>query len=338
LADWVGKAAFLLRPLVEALGREVMSAERLFADDTPVPVLAPGHGKTGTGRLWVYVRDDRPAGAATPPAVLFRYTPDRKGDRPAEHLRDFAGALQADGYTGFDRLYRDGAITEVACWAHVRRKFHDVHVANASPIAHEALQRIGVLYDIEAAIRGRPPDERHAVRRARAGPLIEELRLWFDATLPRLSGKSDLAGAIRYARSRWPQLCRYCDDGRLEIDNNAAERALRSVALGRKNWLFAGSDDGASYCSPHHVIDIAGRVCCRSSGSRRRDRRAAAWRRTSSRSRSAWRMIQGPPLQCWCAGRTPSAIKRRTVEVLTARIAAASWNVASPRSVRSPSR
>jgi len=164
LADRVGASSALLRPLIDALAREVMSADKLHADDTPVPVQAPGHGKTRTGRLWVYVRDDRSAGSVTPPAALFRYTPDRKGDRPAEHLKGLAGALQADGYSGFDRLYSDGSIIEVACWAHVRRKFHDVHVANASPIAREALARIGALYDIEAAVRGQPPDERQAIR------------------------------------------------------------------------------------------------------------------------------------------------------------------------------
>jgi len=244
LADWVGQTSALLRPLIDALARTVLGATKLHADDTPVPVLAPGTGKTRTGRLWVYVRDDRPAGSEDPPAALYRYTQDRKGERPAAHLKSFTGALQADGYAGFDRLYADGRINEIACWAHVRRKFHDVHVANGSPIAREALERIGALYGVEADIRGRPPDERRRVRQARAGPLIDDLQAWLDATLPKLSGKSDLAAAIRYARSRWLALCRYRDDGNLEIDNNAAERALRAVALGRKNWLFAGSDNG----------------------------------------------------------------------------------------------
>ena len=244
LADWVGQTATLLRPLIDTLACTVLGATKLHADDTPVPVLAPGTGKTRTGRLWVYVRDDRPASSETPPAALYRYTPDRKGERPAEHLKGFSGALQADGYAGFDRLYAGGRIAEVACWAHVRRKFHDVHAANASPVAREALERIGALYAVEADVRGQPPDERRRVRQARAGPLIDDLQTWLDATLPKLSGKSDLAAAIRYARSRWPALCRYRDDGNLEIDNNAAERALRAVALGRKNWLFAGSDNG----------------------------------------------------------------------------------------------
>lgn len=248
LAGWVGKAAWLLRPLVDALAREVMSADRLFADDTPVPVLAPGTGKTKTGRLWVYVRDDRPHAGMTPPTVLYRYAPDRKGERPREHLKAFSGFLQADGYAGFDGLYetgrKPGPIVEVACWAHVRRKFFDVHQANGSAIAREALDRIGALYAIEAGIRGRPPDERHRTRQARAGPLLAELKTWLEVTRPKLSGKSDLAAAIRYALGRWDALARYCDDGRLEIDNNAAERSIRPLALGRKNYLFAGSDAG----------------------------------------------------------------------------------------------
>jgi len=243
LADWVGGASALLSPLVEALAKETLVAGKLHTDDTPVPVLAPGHGKTKTGRLWVYARDDRPAGDGTPPAVLFRYSADRKGERPREHLHMFKGFLQADGYAGYNKLYGN-EIIEVACWAHVRRKFHDEYVDQGSELACAALDRIGALYDIETDIRGRQPAERQAMRQARAGPVLEELRQWLDATLTRIPGRSELAGAIRYARSRWQQLCRYRDDGRLEIDNSAAERALRGVALGRKNWLFAGSDAG----------------------------------------------------------------------------------------------
>jgi transposase len=243
LADWVGGASALLSPLVEALAKETLGAGKLHTDDTPVPVLAPGHGKTKTGRLWVYARDDRPAGDGTPPSVLFRYSADRKGERPREHLQAFKGFLQADGYAGYNKLYGN-KIVEVACWAHVRRKFHDEYVDQGSELARAALDRIGALYDIENAIRGQQPAERQAVRQARAGPALEELRQWLDTTLTRIPGRSELAGAIRYARSRWDQLCRYRDDGRLEIDNSAAERALRGVALGRKNWLFAGSDAG----------------------------------------------------------------------------------------------
>ena len=244
LADWVGKAAWLLRPLVEVLSREVIAAERLFADDTPAPVLAPGTGKTKTGRLWAYARDDRPFGGKAPPAVFYRYTPDRKGEHPRQHLKAFSGFLQADGYAGFEDLYHTGRITEVACWAHVRRKFFDVHQANGSTIAREALDKIGALYAIEQDIRGRLSSERQRVRQARAGPLLAALKAWLEATRPKLSGKSELAAAMRYALSRWAALTRYCDDGRLEIDNNTVERAIRPLALGRKNWLFAGSDAG----------------------------------------------------------------------------------------------
>jgi transposase len=243
LADWVGGASALLEPLANTLGRYVMGSSKLHADDTPVPVLCPGRGTTKQARLWTYVRDDRPAGSTEPPAVFFRYSPDRKGERPQAQLASFTGVLQADAYAGFDRLYGE-RIQEAACWAHVRRKFYDIHAAQASPIAQEALHRIGQLYAIETEIRGRPPDERTAVRQTRAGPQLEALHDWLHATLTTLSKKGELALAIRYALSRWAALTRYRDDGRLEMDNNAAERALRAVALGRKNWLFAGSDDG----------------------------------------------------------------------------------------------
>jgi len=240
----VGGCSRLLKPLVEALRRHVMSAEKLHGDDTPVPVLAPGLGKTKTGRLWTYVRDDRPSGDATPPAVWFAYTPDRKGEHPKAHLSKFTGTLQADGYAGFDQIYEAGKIQEAACWAHVRRKFYDIQVAHKSAAAMEALERIGALYAIEKEIRGRSPEERRAVRNERSRPLLESLKQWLEETLTKLSRKSDTAMAVRYALGRWEALLRYCDDGRIEIDNNAAERALRVVALGRKNFLFAGSDGG----------------------------------------------------------------------------------------------
>src|SRR5215468_8366943 len=244
LADWVGASSRLLEPLVELLRRHVMSATKLHADDTPVPVLAPGLGKTKTGRLWTYVRDDRPAGDATPPAVWFAYTPDRKGEHPQSHLRSFTGTLQADGYAGFEQIYETGRIQEAACWAHVRRKFYDLQVAHKSPVAEEALRRIGELYAIEAEIRGRKPEERRQVRNERSRPLLESLKQWLEEILGKLSRKSDTAMAVRYALGRWEALLRFCDDGNIEIDNNAAERALRVVALGRKNFLFAGSDGG----------------------------------------------------------------------------------------------
>jgi transposase len=243
MAEWVAGCFHLLEPLVEALARHVMAANKLHADDTPVPVLEPGRGRTKTGRLWTYVRDDRPAASTEAAAVLFRYAPDRKGERPREHLKPFSGILQADAYAGFGHLYGE-RIQEAACWAHARRAFYELHQANDSPIAAEALERIGKLYDIESEIRGRPPDERAAVRQARAGPLLESLREWLSHTLSRVSQKSELAKAISYVLSRWTALTRYRDDGRIEIDNNAAERALRAVALGRKNYLFCGSDAG----------------------------------------------------------------------------------------------
>jgi transposase len=190
------------------------------------------------------VRDDRTSGSQEPPAVWMRYSPDRKGVHPVEHLRHFRGILQADGYAGFEQLYETGRILEAACWAHVRRKFYDIAQADASPIALEALNRIAQLYEIEAGVRGKPPDERKEARQARAGPLLEDLQAWLQTTLGKLPRKGALALAIRYALVRWPALVRYVDDGNIEIDNNAAERSIRDVALGRKNYLFAGSDAG----------------------------------------------------------------------------------------------
>jgi len=244
MADWVGGCSQLLSPLVDALSRYVMATDKLHADDTPVPVLAPGQGKTKTGRLWTYVRDDRPAGDTAAPAVWFAYSPDRKGEHPAQHLKKFRGRLQADAYAGFNQLYENNRIEHVACWAHVRRHFYDLEQAHSSPVAREALQRIGALYGVEEPIRGRPPDERRAVRQAQAKPLLDSLRQWLETTLSKLSRKSETTVAIRYALSRWDALTRYIEHGHIEIDNNAAERSLRGVALGRKNYLFAGSDRG----------------------------------------------------------------------------------------------
>ncbi|MEX0953862.1 MAG: IS66 family transposase, partial [Rhizobiaceae bacterium] len=244
LADWVGSTTALLAPLGEALERYVFSGPTVHGDDTPIPVLSPGRGKTRTARLWTYVRDERAAGGDRKPAVSFRYSPDRKGIHPQEHLKHFTGVLHADGYAGFGKLYETGKIQEAACWAHTRRKFVEIQQANGSPLAGEALSRIGKLYAIEADIRGRPPAVRLAERQARAGPLLAELEVWLREKLRKLSAKSGIAEAIRYALTRWAALTRYCADGRVEVDNNAAERALRVVALGRKNFLFAGSDRG----------------------------------------------------------------------------------------------
>ncbi len=245
LADWVGQASALMRPLVAALERHVLAADRLHADDTPVPVLAPGTGKTSTGRLWAYLRDERSYAGTAPPAVRYRYTPDRRGEHPRAHLAGFRGVLQADGYAGFGGLYEGGHVVEAACWAHVRRKFHDIHAAGGtSPLAREALDRIGKLYAIEERINGKPPDHRLLIRQAEAAPLLDDFKLWLETTRVRLPGRSDVASAIRYALARWAALVRYVEDGTIAIDNNPVERAMRPVALGRKNWLFAGSDAG----------------------------------------------------------------------------------------------
>jgi transposase len=246
LGEWVGGATALIQPLLDALADYVLSAAKLHADDTPVPVLAPGTGKTKTGRLWTYVRDDRPAGSTDPPAVFFRYSPDRKGAHPTAHLKNFRGILQADGYAGFNGLYDRAAhpLIEAACMAHARRKFFDICEATQSPLAQEALERIAVLYQIEENIRGQDPHERRRVREQRSQPLLTDLHRWMLATVRTLSKKSDLAAAIHYSLTRWEALCRFCHDGCIEIDNNAAERALRAVALGRKNFLFAGADCG----------------------------------------------------------------------------------------------
>jgi transposase len=254
LAGWVGAASELLAPLLGALQKHVLGGTKLHADDTPIPVLAPGNGKTKTGRLWTYVRDDRPAGEDTAPAVWFAYSEDRKGEHPRQHLKNFKGALQADAYAGFHHLYGNGAIYEVACWAHARRKFHDIHAIHTSPITTEALARIGALYRIEEDVRGKPAELRREVRQTRAKPLLEELRIWMEKSLRSLSTKSETAGAIRYALSHWRALTRYIDDGRLEIDNSAAERALRAVALGRKNYLFAGSDSGGERAATFYSL------------------------------------------------------------------------------------
>lgn len=254
LAGWVGAASELLAPLLDALQKHVLGGAKLHADDTPIPVLAPGNGRTKTGRLWTYVRDDRPAGEDAAPAVWFAYSEDRKGEHPRQHLKNFKGALQADAYAGFHHLYGDGAIYEVACWAHARRKFHDIHAIHASPITTEALARIGALYRIEEGVRGKPADLRLSVRKTEARPLLDELRTWMEKMLRSLSTKSETAGAIRYALSRWRALTRYIDDGQLEIDNSAAERALRAVALGRKNYLFAGSDAGGDRAAAFYSL------------------------------------------------------------------------------------
>ena len=245
LADWVGRAAFHLRPVHERILAHLKSSTKLFADETTAPVLDPGRGRTKTGQLWAYARDDRPWGGADPPAVAYVYAPDRTASQPIAHLAGFKGILQVDGYAGYRALAGKGDVTLAFCWAHLRRRFYDRAVAEASPIANEALQRIAALYRIEADCRGCDPDKRRAVRQERSRPIVAELEPWLREKLALLSRKSKLAQAIRYGLSHWDGLVRFLDDGRVEIDSNIVERSIRPLALTRKNALFAGSDGGA---------------------------------------------------------------------------------------------
>ena len=250
LCDWVGRACWWLEPLWRLLRRHVMSSTKIFADDTRLPVLDPGRGRTKTGCLWGYAIDDRPWQGSTPPAVVFLYAEDRKGEHPAAHLAGFRGVLQVDGYGGFKSLLEDRPAGEVRlafCWAHCRRRFYEIHRATGSPLAEEALRRIGELYKVETEIRGRSAEERRTARQERSKPLVEALHTWLTAQLGRVSGKSGLAEAIRYALRHWSGLVLFLDDGRLELDTNTIERAIRPIALGRKNALFAGSDGGACH-------------------------------------------------------------------------------------------
>lgn len=246
LADWIGAVAAALRPLVEAIEAHVRDAERIHADDTPVPVLAKG--KTRTGRLWTVVRDDRPFGGADPPAAAYFYSPDRSGTHPQVWLATFAGIMQADAFSGFGRLYAPGReageIAEAACWAHARRKFFELAECKKAPMAIAAVKRIDALFEIERDISGLPPARRAAVRDDRSRPLVAELEVWLRENRRALSSKSATANAIDYMLKRWPSFTRFLDDGRICLSNNAAERALRGIAVGRRNWTFAGSDAG----------------------------------------------------------------------------------------------
>jgi transposase len=244
LADWIGKSTALLEPLADAISRHVLRGQAIFADDTPVKLLAPGSGKTRTARLWAYVRDERPWVGEAHPASWYQFSPDRKGIRPRDHLANYTGFMHADGYAGFNDLYRTGKVTEVACMAHIRRKFVDVHKSQGSAIAEEAIQRIAALYGIEKEVRGRPPDERVKIRQRKSKPIFDDLEAWLHAQLTRISGKSPLAGAIRYALTQMKKLRPWLDHGFLELDNNTAERSMRPIALGRKNYLFMGSEGG----------------------------------------------------------------------------------------------
>lgn len=254
LAGWAGQAAHLLDPIVSCIREEGLKANKIHADDTPVPMLVPGKGKTAQARLWTYVVDDRASGATTPPLVWYRFTPDRSGIHPQAELKDFTGLLQADAYAGFDKLYQGNRIREIACWAHVRRKIFENHIPSPTPLTTDLLDRIAGLYRIEDAIRGEPPDRRRAVRQEHSRPQVEALRLAIDDALRRLSPKSAMAKALVYGRKRWDALTRYLDDGRTEIDNNIAERAIRAIAIGRKNWLFAGSTAGGERAAALYTV------------------------------------------------------------------------------------
>jgi transposase len=246
LADRIGACVVALDPIVQALWAHVLSAERIHADDTTVPVLAKL--KTVTGRIWTYVRDDRPFGGNAPPAAVFRYSRTRAGDYPREHLAGYVGIMQADAFAGFNSLYdakrQPAPIVEAACWSHGRRKFFDLAKLTKAPIAIEAVRRIDELFEIERAINGKTPEHRIAVRHEKSKPLVADLEVWLRQQRALVSSKSEIAKAINYSLNRWEAFTRFLDDGRICLSNNAAERAIRCVAVGRKNWTFAGSDSG----------------------------------------------------------------------------------------------
>lgn len=247
LADWVGRAAWHLRPVHERLLGHLKASAKLFADETTAPVLDPGRGRTKTGQLWAYARDDRPWGGSDPPGIAYVYAPDRKAERPIAHLDGFTGILQVDGYAGYRALAERNDVQLAFCWSHVRRKFYELATAGPAPIATEALQRIAELYRIESETRGRSAVDRRALRQEKSRPIITALEPWLTAKLALISQKTKLAEAIRYALSRWQGLTRFIDDGRIEIDSNTVERSIRPIALNRKNALFAGSDGGGEH-------------------------------------------------------------------------------------------
>ena len=269
LVDWCGQGVRVLTPLVERIRANILASDRLHADDTPVRVLDPskridGIGKgVKEGRIWTYVRDDRPWGSTAPPGAAYFFSVDRKGEHPQRHLAGFSGILQADAYSGFKALYALDAsgkprIHEAACWAHLRRDFFDVHTATKSEIAREALDRIGELYDIERQINRKSRDGRWDIRQTETRPKVEAFKAWAEVQLTRIPGKSDLAKAFRYALNRWRAFTIFLDDGRVAIDNNAAERAIKPIVIGRKNFLFAGSDAGGeTLASAMTIIETA---------------------------------------------------------------------------------
>jgi transposase len=247
LADWVGHAAFLLKPVYDRLFATLKSSSKLFADETTAPVLDPGRGRTKTGQFWAYARDDRPWGGTDPPGVVYVYAPDRKAERPIAHLTGFTGVLQVDGYVGYRALAERGAVELAFCWSHVRRRFYELAAAGPAPIASEALARIGQLYAVEKDIRGRSAEERSILRQEKSLPIIQELEPWLRNKLEIISQKTKLAEAIRYTLSRWQGLTHFIEDGRIEIDSNVVEGSIRPIALNRKNALFAGSDSGGEH-------------------------------------------------------------------------------------------
>ncbi len=261
LADWVGRAAWHLRPVHERLLAHIRASTKIFADETTAPVLDPGRGRTKTGQLWAYARDDRPWGGADPPAVAYVYAPDRKSEQPIAHLAGFRGVLQVDGYAGYRKLAEKGDVRLAFCWTHVRRRFYELAVGGTMPIATQAVERIAALYAIEKDIRGRSADERRAVRQSRTLPLLLALEPWLRQQLALISQKSKLAEAIRYALSRWEGLTRFVDDGRIEIDSNVVERSIRPITLNRKNALFAGSDGGGEHWAIVASLIETSKIC-----------------------------------------------------------------------------
>jgi transposase len=265
LADQVGGCAALLRPLYELIRAHVFAGDRVHGDETPVPVLAKHQCRKG--RLWTYVRDDKPFAGPAPPAAVFFYSRDRTAEHPERHLAGYAGILQADAYAGFNRLYaadrRPGPITEASCWAHSRRKFFELadvtakardKLAVIAPLAFEAVKRIDAIFDIEREINGRSINERLVVRRARVAPLVSDLEIWMRNERAKLSRHSEVAKAMNYMLTRWDTFTRFLNDGRICLTNNAAERALRGIALGRKSWLFAGSDRGGERAAVMYTL------------------------------------------------------------------------------------
>jgi len=276
LADQVGAGCAVLEPLLRRLEAHVFAAERLHGDDTTVPVLAKG--KTDTGRCWVYVRDDRPFGGPAPPAAMFYYSRDRTGEHPQAHLAGYAGLFQADAYGGYTKLYasdrKPGPLVEVACWAHARRPFFAMaDLAQSarrtaqgqapgaiSPLALEAVRRIDALFEIERPINGESAERRRAVRQELSAPLVADLERWMREHRPKLARGNDVAKAMDYMLKRWTAFTRFLDDGRICLSNNAAERALRGIALGRKSWLFAGSDRGGQRAAAMYSLIVTAKM------------------------------------------------------------------------------